>query len=154
MHICLAVLAGCIWLMAWVFNGSGVMPVVLRMCQRCWISLAKKLHLLSFIDMLTFYIFWKLVWGGIGVSLLYWWQWLYHPSKQWQKENHSRHLSWVPENMQALMQVQKVLWCIHNFRMVKWRLSWVSKTHSVGCSDILLIDPRLRGWEVFHTIQL
>ena len=41
--------------MAWVFDGSGLMPVVLRMCLRYWISLVKKWHLLSFIDRCAFH---------------------------------------------------------------------------------------------------
>ena len=32
MHTCLAVLGGCMLFLAWVFDGSGLMPVVLMMC--------------------------------------------------------------------------------------------------------------------------
>ena len=53
-HTCLAVLGGCMLFMAWVFVGSGLMPMVLRMCLRYWISLVKKWHLLSFIDRCSF----------------------------------------------------------------------------------------------------
>ena len=36
--------------MAYVLDGRGQMPVVLKMCPRYWISLEKKLHLLIFME--------------------------------------------------------------------------------------------------------
>ena len=48
------------------FDGSGMMPLVLRMCPRYWISLVKKWHLLSFIDRCAFPNFLK--------TYLMWWR--------------------------------------------------------------------------------
>ena len=39
--------------MACVFDGSGRIPVALRMCPKYWISLEKKLHLLIFMESLA-----------------------------------------------------------------------------------------------------
>ena len=36
--------------MASVFEGSGQMPLVLKICPKYWISLEKKWHLLSFME--------------------------------------------------------------------------------------------------------
>ena len=41
-------------LIAFVFNGRGFIPVVLRMWPKYWISLVKKWHLLNFMDNLEF----------------------------------------------------------------------------------------------------
>ena len=132
-------------LMAWVFDGSSLMPLVLRMCPRYWISLTKKWHLQSLIDKWAFHIFQKLAWCGLGVPLPSCWRWLYHSSKQQQKQSLLGHLSWVPGNMQVLGWVGWVIWHIHIFQMVRWRLFWVLMTHPIGCGDILLIYPRLRS---------
>ena len=59
MHTCLAVFGGCMLFIAWVFYGRGLIPLVLRMCLRYWISLVKKWHLLSFIDKCVFLNFSK-----------------------------------------------------------------------------------------------
>ena len=58
--------------MAWVFDGSGLMPVVLRMCLRYWISLVKKCHLESFIDRCAFHNFLKtcLMWLRCSSAVL------------------------------------------------------------------------------------
>ena len=58
-HTCLAVIGGCMLFIAWVFDGSGLMSFVLRMCLRYWISLVKKWHLLSLIDRCAFHKFLK-----------------------------------------------------------------------------------------------
>ena len=58
-HTCLAVLGGCMLFMACVFDGSGMMPVILRMCPRYLIFLVKKWHLLLFIDGCAFHTFLK-----------------------------------------------------------------------------------------------
>ena len=57
--LCLAVFVGYMLFMAWAFDGRGLMPLVLRMCLRYWISLVKKWHLLSFINRCVFLNFSK-----------------------------------------------------------------------------------------------
>ena len=44
-----------------VFDGRGLVPLVLRMCLRYWFSLVKKCHLLSFIDRCAFLNFSKIL---------------------------------------------------------------------------------------------
>ena len=58
--------------MAWNFYGSGLIPVVLRMCLRYWISVVKRWHLLSFINRCAFHNFSKscLMWVRCSSAVL------------------------------------------------------------------------------------
>ena len=68
--------------MASVFDASSLMPLVLRMCPRYWISLVKKWHLLSFIDRCAFLNFSKtcLMWLRCSSAVLL--KRMCHPDKQ------------------------------------------------------------------------
>ena len=61
-HTCLAVLGGCMLFIAWVFDGRGLIPLVLRIHLRYWISLVKKWHLPSLTDKCAFLNFSKTCW--------------------------------------------------------------------------------------------
>ena len=50
---CLGVVGGCMFCMACILDGKGLIHVALRMCPRYWISLEKKLHLLFFMERLA-----------------------------------------------------------------------------------------------------
>ena len=141
----LAVLGGCMLFMAWIFDGSGLMPVVLRMWLRYWISLVKKWHLLCFMDRCAFHNFLKtyLMWlrcsFAVLLKMMMSTRWAIVKEKSFKTPVIS---SW---NMLVLAWVQKVLWCIHICQMVRWMLCWVLKIHPKEYCGILHVDPILRS---------
>ena len=124
------------------------MPVVLRMCPRYWISLAKKWHLLSFIDKWAFHIFSKTCLmcyrcaSAVLLKMIMSSRYAIARGKSFKTPVIS---SW--KCAVACVSLKGTL-VIHIFQMVKWRLFWVLKTPPMECGDILLVDPRL--WSILH----